>query len=391
MLSHRQLFLQNIAQTSNAPLLLNIEKAEGIYLYDTEGKKYIDLISGISVSNLGHCYPSVVKAIQNQAEKYMHTMVYGEYVMQPQILLSQLLIKNLPPTLNNVYFVNSGTEAVEGAMKLAKRFTKRKQLISCKNSYHGSTQGAMSLNSSTYFTQNYSPLLPNINYLEYNNFDDIIKITDQTAGVIIEPVQAEAGVINPQEGYLQAVKQRCQQVGALFILDEIQTGYGRTGTLFAFEQQGITPDILLLAKGFGGGLPLGAFVANNNIMSVLSYNPVLGHITTFGGNPVCCAASLATLNELLQQPYLQQVPAKKQLFCSLLKHPKILKIRSAGLLIALELADAETTQQTIKKCKQLGLVTDWFLFADNCLRIAPPLTITFDEIALACQIILDSL
>ncbi|OWY25968.1 aspartate aminotransferase family protein [Sphingobacteriales bacterium UPWRP_1] len=391
MLTQRQLFLQHIAQTSNAPLLLEIERAEGIYLYDTSGKSYIDLISGISVSNLGHCHPEVVAAIQHQAARFMHLMVYGEYVFTPQVALAKLLTQHLPPQLNNVYFVNSGTEATEGALKLAKRYTGRTQMASFLNAYHGSTHGALSMMGSEVFKRNYRPLLPDVRNLRYNHLPDLQYITSQTACVLAEPIQAEAGVIAPQPGFMQALRQRCTETGALLILDEIQTGYGRTGSLFAFEQLGIVPDILLLAKGMGGGMPLGAFIAPHFIMEALTNNPVLGHITTFGGHPVSCAASLATLQILLRETYIQEVKHKEQLFRQYLQHPAIKDVRSFGLLIAVVFDNFATTKKVIDTCIANGIVTDWFLFADNCLRIAPPLLISPKQIKTACQLIAESI
>lgn len=391
MLTQRQLFLQHIAQTSDAPLMLEIERAEGIYLFSSSGKKYIDLISGISVSNLGHCNAEVVQAVQQQAARFMHLMVYGEYVYSPQVALANLLTQHLPSQLNNVYFVNSGTEATEGALKLAKRFTGRTQLVAFLNAYHGSTHGALSMMGDEFFKRNYRPLLPHVRHLRYNCLNDLQHITAQTAAVLVEPVQAEAGVIAPQPGFMQALRQRCTETGALLILDEIQTGYGRTGTLFAFEQLGIVPDVLLLAKGMGGGMPLGAFIAPQQIMAALKNNPVLGHITTFGGHPVSCAASLATLQVLLREPYLNEVKQKEQLFRQYLIHPAIKEIRSFGLLIALVFDNFTTTKRVIDACIANGVITDWFLFADNCLRIAPPLIITPQQIETACQLIVKSI
>lgn len=391
MLSERQLFLRHIAQTSESPLMLEIERAEGLYLYDTAGKSYMDLIAGISVSILGHRHPEVQRAIQKQLEKYWHTLVYGEFVLSPQVQLATLLSKNLPDTLNSVYFTNSGTEAIEGAMKLAKRVTGRKHLIAAYNAYHGSTQGAMSLNSSTYFTKAYKPLLPNIDWLRYNNFDDIEKITKKTAAVVIEAVQAEAGIISPKKNYLKTIRERCNETGSLLILDEVQSGLGRTGKLWAFCRHQIVPDILVLAKGLGGGMPIGAFIADKKLMDKFTNNPVLGHITTFGGHPVSCAAALATLQTILTSDLIEQVARKEKLFLDNLKHPMIKEIRSAGLWLAVELENFSVVQQVIQNCLKKGLLTDWFLFNDKCLRIAPPLTISEAEILKACKIITDAL
>ncbi len=387
MLSQRQLFLQHVAQTSDAPLALEIEKAVGIYLYDTSGKKYIDLISGIGVSALGHCHPRIVKAIQTQATKYAHTLVYGEFIQAPQVQLAKYVVDLLPQNLNSVYFTNSGTEATEGAMKLAKRFTGRTQIISCYNSYHGSTQGALSLLGDEYFKSAFRPLLPDTRQIRYNNFDDINFITKKTAAIFLEPVQAEAGVIIPSKDYLQAVRNRCDETGTLLVFDEIQTGCGRTGSFFRFETENVMPDILLLAKGFGGGLPLGCFIASKEIMQVLTNNPVLGHITTFGGNAICCAASLACLQEIEGQKLYQHVEEKAALFLQFLQHKSIKKITNCGLMMAVHLDNFDNLRKVIDVCLENGLVTDWFLFADNCMRISPPLIITEDEIRVSCDII----
>jgi len=391
MLTKRQLFLQHIAQTSPAPLMLEIERAEGVFLYDKKNRAYLDLIAGISVSNVGHCHPKVVAAIQKQAAQYMHLMVYGEYIYTPQVALSTLLCEQLPPHLNAVYLVNSGTEAVEGALKLAKRYTRRTELISFSNAYHGSTHGSLSIMGSETFKQAFRPLLPDTRHIPYNSEKDLAHITEKTACVVAEVVQAEAGLIVPQNDFLKKLRKRCTEVGALLIFDEIQTGFGRTGSLFAFEQYGIEPDILLLAKGMGGGLPIGAFIASREMMTVFQHNPVLGHITTFGGNPVTCAASLATLKVLLENNYIAKVKEKEALFKKHLKHEKIRAVRSKGLLMAVEFEDFDFTKKVIDKCIEKGLITDWFLFADNCLRIAPPLIIEEKEIVWACQQILQSI
>jgi acetylornithine/succinyldiaminopimelate/putrescine aminotransferase len=387
MLTQRQLFLQHVAQTSDAPLGLEIEKAEGVYLYDVAGKKYIDLISGIGVSALGHCHPNVVQAVQEQAAKYMHTMVYGEYVQSPQVQLAKYLCNVLPSTLNAVYFTNSGTEATEGAMKLAKRYTGKTEIISCYNSYHGSTQGALSLNGDEYFKSAYRPLLPDVRQIRYNNFEDIHLITNKTAAIFLEPIQAEAGVIVPDKGYLQAVRKRCDETGTLLVFDEIQTGCGRTGNLFRFQTENVVPDILLVGKAFGGGLPLAAFVADVAIMQVLQHNPVLGHITTFGGNAVCCAAGLASLQIISEQKLYEQAEQKAQLFIQMLNHPAIQKIHHCGLMMAVYLDNFDHLRKVISECMENGLITDWFLFANNCMRIAPPLIITEEEIKVSCSII----
>lgn len=391
MLSNRQRFLNYLAPTSPSPLAIEIERAAGVYLYDQQGKAYLDLIAGISVSSLGHRHPSVVGAIQRQLQKYMHTMVYGEYVLSPQIELANLMIEQLPERLNSVYFVNSGSEATEGAMKLAKRATGRSEIIACKNAYHGSTQGAASLMSPTTFTQAFYPLLPDIQHIDYNCTFCLQSITTRTACVIVETVQAEWGVRTPRKNYLKQLRQRCDEVGALLIFDEIQVGYGRTGSLWAFEQYGVVPDILLLAKAMGGGMPIGAFVASQALMKTLSVDPILGHITTFGGHPVCCAAGLATLQTLLTTHYIKEVHTKSLLFVTLLKHPLIRDIRFAGLLMAVELDSFDIVQQVIQACLAKGLITDWFLFNNRSLRIAPPLIIEEQEIRAACAIVLEAM
>lgn len=391
MLTHRQLFLKHNAQTSQSPLLLEFERAKGMYMYDTEGKAYMDLISGIGVSNLGHCHENVVAAVQKQAETYMHLMVYGEYVQSPQVKFAERLASVLPDTLNCTYFVNSGAEATEGALKLAKRFTGRSEIISCHNAYHGSTHGALSVMGNEYFKQAYRPLLPDVRFIRFNNEGDLEAITANTACVIIETIQGEAGVRVPTRQYLHKLRERCSETGTLLILDEIQTGFGRTGTLFAFEQFGIIPDILLLAKGMAGGMPLGAFIASRDMMSVLTENPVLGHITTFGGNPVCCAAGLATLETILGQHLIKGVERKEKLFRKLLVHDAIRSVRGKGLLLAVQLDDYAFNKQVIDRCIENGIITDWFLHCDNTMRIAPPLIINNDEIEKACVIIIESI
>ncbi len=388
--SLRSLFFRHVAQTSPGPLALEIERAEGCWLYGRNGERWLDLIAGIGPSVLGHRHPRVQNAVQQQLEAYWHTLVYGEFVLSPQVRLAQLLAENLPG-LDSVFFTNSGTEATEGAMKLAKRATGRTQFIACKNAYHGSTQGAASLMWPKDFTEAFQPLLPGIRHVGFNETTDLEIIDQETAAVVVETVQGEAGLIPPNPAWLLALRQRCNEVGALLILDEIQAGMGRTGHLFAFEKYGIMPDILLLAKGFGGGMPLGAFVARRELMQTLSHDPVLGHITTFGGHPVCVAASLATLEILLEGDLLAQVSVKEALFKSLLVHPAIRELRSAGLWLAVDLADAAKVQSVIQHCIQHGVITDWFLFNDRSLRIAPPLTISEEEIRLACDVILSGL
>lgn len=390
-MNQRELFLKHVAQTSGAPLALEIVKAEGAQLIDAKGKTYIDLIGGISVANTGHRHPKVIDAIHKQLEAYMHIMVYGEFIETPQVEYATQLTKNLPTTLNSVYFTNSGAEAVEGAMKLAKRVTNRTQIIACVNAYHGSTQGALSIMGSEYWRNAYRPLLPNILHLQYNSQELIDNINKNTACVILETVQAEAGVIAPQKSWIQAVRQKCNTTGTLLILDEIQTGFGRTGTLWGFENFDIIPDVLLLGKALGGGMPLGAFVADKKLMMQLTENPVLGHITTFGGHPVCCAAGLAAFELLLNERLYETVTNKETLFLSLLKHPKIKAIRSFGLLLAVEFDCFDTNKKVIDAVISNGALTDWFLFASSCLRICPPLTISDEEIKKACNIIIQVL
>lgn len=376
-----------MAQTSPAPLALEIDRAEGLYLFDQSGKAFLDLIAGIGVSALGHRHPRVEAAVLEQTGRYWHTLVYGEYILTPQVQLASLLAGQLPG-LDAVYLVNSGTEATEGAMKLAKRYTGRPDIVACRKAYHGSTQGAASLMYPVDFTLPYHPLLPGIRHMDFNSDDDLDKVDQRVAAVIVETVQAESGVHRPRPEWLQALRRRCDETGALLILDEIQAGYGRTGSLFAFEQYGIRPDILLLAKGFGGGMPIGAFVAPASVMQVLSVDPPLGHITTFGGHPVCAAAALATLQVLLETDLIAQVPRKEQLFRELLVHPAIRELRSAGLWLAVDLGDPARVQRVIGYCLQHGVVTDWFLFNDRSLRIAPPLTIEEADIRKACAVLL---
>jgi acetylornithine/succinyldiaminopimelate/putrescine aminotransferase len=391
MLTNRQLFFNNVAQTSETPLALEIERAEGVYLYDINNKKYLDLISGISVSNVGHRHPKVVKAIKDQLDKYMHLMVYGEFIQSPQTLLAKALADHLPGSLSSVYFVNSGSESVEGAMKLAKRYTGRTEIISFKNAYHGSTQGCLSIMGHEEFKSSYRPLLPDTKQIEFNNFNDLNLITERTACVFVETVQGEAGAIIPKDDFLIQLRKQCDRVGALLVADEIQCGFGRTGTLFAFEQYNFTPDILCIAKGMGGGMPIGAFISSKEIMKVLSNNPILGHITTFGGNPVCCAASLATLDVLLEEDLINTVHSKEKLFRNLLQHPKIRSINGKGLLLSVEFENYDENKAIIDRCIEDGLLTDWFLFNSHSMRIAPPLTISEKEIRQACDIIIKNI
>lgn len=394
--THRQLFFQHVAQTSDFPLGLEIDRAEGAFIYSTDGKPYIDLISGIGVSNVGHRHPKVLEAIQNQLDKYLHLMVYGEYVQTPQTQLAHALAQTLPVGLDNVYFTNSGTEAVEGAMKVAKRYTGRSEIISCFNAYHGSTQGALSLSGDENFKRNFRPLLPDIRHIRHGNLNDLEKISHQTAAVIIEVIAGEAGVRVPDSAYFQALRQRCTDVGALLVFDEIQTGFGRTGTFWAFESFGVVPDVLLCAKGMGGGMPIGAFISSADIMGVLKNNPILGHITTFGGHPVSCAASLATLNVIRNERLHDTAEVKGQLFRKLLTHPAINEIRGKGLMMAVEFDSFDVLKPIIDRAIQtrqndVGVITDWFLFCNNSMRIAPPLIITDEQIRQACTIILEAI
>ena len=384
-MTQRQLFLNHVGQTSQAPMALEIVKAKGSNMWDINGKKYIDLIAGISVCNIGHCHPKVIEAIKKQVDEYMHIMVYGELVESPQVAYAKMLTNHLPATLNSIFYTASGSEATEGAMKLSKRFTGRTQIISFKNSYHGSTQGALSIMGDEYWRNAFRPLLPNTMQLNYNSFDNLQNITEKTACVIAETVQAEAGVLKPQNNWLTALRKRCDHTGTLLVLDEIQCAFGRNGTLFSFEQFNIVPDILLLGKALGGGMPLGAFVADKKIMDSLTHDPVLGHINTFGGHPVSCAAGLAAFNVLLEEKLMNSVKEKEQLFLSLLIHPSIKAVRSCGLMLAVEFDNFDFNKKVIDALIEEGIFTDWFLFAANCLRIVPPLVITNEEIKIACQ------
>jgi acetylornithine/succinyldiaminopimelate/putrescine aminotransferase len=379
--------LRHIAQTSPAPLALEIVKAEGCTLTDASGKTYIDLIGGISVANVGHRHPVVIDAIQKQLDAYLHIMVYGEFIESPQVQYAKLLTEHLPQNLNSVYFTNSGAEAVEGAMKLAKRVTGRTQLIAFNDSYHGSTQGALSIMGDEYWRQAYRPLLPDVLHLRYNHFESLGEISNQTACVVVETVQAEAGVIAPAKDWMKALRKKCTETGTLLVMDEIQAGFGRTGKLWGFENFDVVPDILLLGKALGGGMPLGAFIADKPLMDKFTENPVLGHITTFGGHPVCCAAGAAALNALLAEKWIDTVQQKKNLFLSLLNHPAIVSIRSCGLWLAIEFASFERNKMVIDYCISNGVLTDWFLFAPQCMRISPPLIITQEQIIESCEVI----
>lgn len=377
----RKQFLQHIGQTSPAPQLIEVARAEGVFFYTPEGKPYYDLISGVSVSNVGHGNPAVVDAVCAQARDYMHIMVYGEVVERPQVEYARKIAEALPAPLDSVYFLSSGAEAVEGALKLAKRATGRTELIGMRNAYHGSTHGAMSLMGGEDWNYAFRPLLPDVRHLRFNNFDDLQHITTRTAGVLVEPVQGEAGVVVPAEGYLEALRARCTEVGAKLIFDEIQMGFGRSGEMFACVKFGVTPDIVCLAKALGGGMPLGAFVSDHDTMNLLTHNPVLGHITTFGGHPVCCAAGLAAMNYLEEHHLIGQAEQKGALFERLLAdHPKVVEIRRCGLLLAVELGSSEAYFRLLDLFIEAGILSDCFLFCESAFRISPPLTISEQEI-----------
>lgn len=390
-MNQRQLFLQHIAQTSPEPIGLEIIKASGIYQYDVHGKEYLDLISGFSVANIGHSNPKVVEAVQKQAAEYMHLIVYGEFIETPQVAYAKLLTDNLPASLNSVYFTNSGAEATEGAMKLAKRATGRSKMIAFHKSYHGSTQGALSLMGGEYYKNAFRPLLPDVHHFDYNSKEVIEAIDEQTACVILETVQAESGVTKPFPQLLRAISLKCRKTGTLLILDEIQAGFGRTGSLWAFQQYDVVPDILLVGKALGGGMPLGAFIADSNLMRTLTYDPMLGHITTFGGHPVSCAAGKAAFEVLLENDFVISVKQKEEILKEHLQHKKIIQLNVAGLWASLEFDSFETNKKIVHKCIEKGLITDWFLFAPNKMRIAPPLIISEEELISACKKIIEAI
>ncbi|MDY5969979.1 MAG: aspartate aminotransferase family protein [Bacteroidales bacterium] len=399
----RELFFRHVAQTTNAPIGLEVARAEGIYMYAPDGKRYIDLISGVAVSNIGHCHPHVVEAVREQAGRHMHLMVYGEYVQSPQVRYAQALAKLLPAEMDNIYFVNSGSEAVEGALKLAKRHTRRGEIVSMHNAYHGSTLGALGLMGNEAFRYAFRPLSPGVTAIRFNHFDDLPAITNRTACVILDPLQSENGLEKPAEGYMQALRQRCNETGALLVFDEVQTAFGRTGSMFYWEQCGATPDIVVMAKALGGGMPLGAFAAKQEVMSAFTNNPPLGHITTFGGHPVCCAAGLAALEVLTGQwadgqrqrgprPLWLDANEKGQCYVDALKnHPKVKAMRQSGLFVAVDLQDEETYNRLLQRMLENGLVTDSFLYKLNSFRIAPPLTITHGQIDESIGFLLKSL
>ena len=387
----QQIFLKKLAQTSPFPFLIPIERAEGIYLYSPDGKRYTDLISGIGVSAVGHRHPFVVQAIKEQLEKHLHVMVYGEYIQSAPNLLAEKITGLLPENLNCCYFVNSGAEANEGALKLAKRYTGRTEIVSCRGSYHGSTHGALSVSGNEVKKRAYRPLLPDVRFIEFGNPGDLIHITSRSACVIMETIQGDAGVRIPTRDYLQAVRDRCNQTGTILILDEIQCGMGRTGKLFAFEHFGIAPDILTVAKAFGGGLPIGAFISDQKIMETLTHDPMLGHITTFGGNPVCCAAALASLQVLENENLIAEVERKGRLFEKYLKHSSIREMRRIGLLFAVDFDSAEKVTAIVNSCKEMGVICYWFLSHPYSFRIAPPLTITEEQIRESCAVIINAI
>ncbi|MEL6534658.1 MAG: aspartate aminotransferase family protein [Bacteroidota bacterium] len=390
MPTQRQLFLDHLGQTSDFPLLIEIERAEGVYLHGPKGERYLDLISGIGVSSLGHRHPAVTEAIHSQVDKHLHVMVYGEFVQSPQVQLGAALADSLPDPLEAAFLVNSGGEAIEGALKLAKRYTGRSELISCVNAYHGSSHGALSVGGNESLKQAYRPLLPDTRQIVYGGFADLEQITERTAAVVVETIQGEAGVRVSCPAWFQALRARCDEVGALLILDEIQCGMGRTGTLWAFEQMDIVPDVVVAAKALGGGMPIGAFVASREVMGVFKTNPILGNISTFGGHPVSSAAALATLQTLRNSDLLSQAPAKAERFKEKLIHPLIRGIRNFGLMMAVEFDHFDVVKPIIDRAIELGVITDWFLFCDNSLRIAPPLIITEEQIDEACQVILQA-
>ena len=385
MLTNRQLFHAFQAQTSDEPLMLEIDKAEGIYMYTPDGKSYIDLISGVSVSNIGHRHPKVIDAIKKQLDQYMHLMVYGEYIQTPQVKLAEAIVNLLPKRFESCYFVNSGSEANEGALKLAKRYTKRTKIIAFNNAYHGSTHGVLSVLGNEEFKNAFRPLLPGVSFLEFNDASQLEQITKEVAAVIVEPIQGEAGVILPKDNFLIKLREQCDKVGALLIFDEIQTGFGRTGEMFAFEHYNVEPDIITFAKGLGGGMPIGAFVSSKEIMSKFTHNPVLGHITTFGGHPVSCASALATINVLLDEGLIEAVNKKGAFLKKQLQHPEFKSFRGRGLFWAVEVESYDFLRKFLSNAIELGVVFDWFIFDDNHFRIAPPLIITEAEIIETAQ------
>jgi acetylornithine/N-succinyldiaminopimelate aminotransferase len=390
MYSTRQLFFEFMAQTSAAPIGLEIEKASGCWLYSSDGSKYLDLIAGVSVSNIGHNNPMVIKAVKEQLDKHMHLMVYGEFIQKPQVQLAEKLCSLLPGKLNSVYFTSSGSEAVEGSIKLARRHTGRHEVISFRNAYHGSTIGALSVTGNENLKRAFRPLMPSVRQIEFGREEQLEEISRSTACVLVEPVQAEAGVIIPGDDFLDKLRDKCEREGALLIFDEIQTGFGRTGEFFAMDRYSVYPDILLLAKSLGGGMPLGAFISSREIMSSLSSNPALGHITTFGGHPVSCASGLASIDFITGNNLVKKAARAGEKFRERLVHKEIRNVRGQGLLMAVELDNPARTRKVVSACLEAGAITEWFLFNESCLRISPPLTISDSEIETACRILLDS-
>ena len=391
MLSARQLFFNNLAQTSSSPIAIEIDNASGCWLYSPDGKRYFDLIAGVSVNNIGHNNPCVVKAVTEQVSKHMHLMVYGEFIQKPQVRLAELVISYLPDNLESVFYTNSGSESVEGAIKLSRRYTGRYEVISFINAYHGSTIGALSIMGNENMKRAFRPLMPSVSLLEYNQENALDAITHDTACVIVEPVQGEAGVILPADGFLQKLRKKCTDTGTLLVFDEIQTGFGRTGKMFAMDLYEVVPDIVLFAKGFGGGLPLGAFVSSREIMSSLCNDPALGHITTFGGHPVSCTAGLASLEFIIDNKLDLNARNNGARFKQLLNHSLIKNVRGEGLLMSVELESAEIVKKVISIALKKGIVTDWFLFNENCIRISPPLIITGEETEYACRVLQESM
>ena len=387
---HRD-FLTYQAKTTPYPLGIEIDHAKGSYVYDSSGKSYLDFVAGVSACSLGHCHPNVVEAIKNQSERYLHVMVYGEFAQEPAVNLAKELAQELPESLGVTYLVNSGTEAIEGALKLAKRVTERGELISANKAYHGSTHGALSLLGAEEQKKAYRPLLPGVSFIEFNDEKDLKKITSKTAAVLLETIQGGAGFILPENNYLRQVKKRCEEVGALLILDEIQPGFGRTGSLFGFQQFDVVPDILVMGKGMGGGLPIGAFSSSSDKMMQLTENPKLGHITTFGGNPLVAASALATLRTLKSEKLIEQVKEKENLFRSLLKHPAIKQINGTGLMLAPLFENEEIANKVVLGCMEKGLILFWLLWEKKAVRISPPLTISEEEIKKGCAIIIEVL
>ncbi|MGB4446511.1 MAG: aspartate aminotransferase family protein [Cloacibacterium sp.] len=387
----KQEFFKYQAQTTPYAAGFEVEKAEGSYIYGKDGRAYLDFVAGVSANTLGHSHPKVVNAIKEQADKYLHVMVYGEYAQEKPVELCRLLAEATPKPLEVTYLVNSGAEAIDGALKLAKRYTGREEIISMKNSYHGNTHGALSVSGNEFHKREFRPLLPMISFIEFNNEEEFSKITEKTACVIAETIQGAAGFLTPSQNYFKNLKKRCEEVGALLILDEIQPGFGRTGKLFSFEHYDMVPDILVMGKGMGGGVPVGAFMSSAEIMKSLQHSPKLGHITTFGGNPLIAAASYATLKEVLDSGLMNEVEEKEKLFRELLVHPKIKKVNGRGLMLAVELESPEYTLEVAKRCMEKGLIVFWQLYRNEFMRISPPLTISKEEIKKGCEIILEAL